>query len=80
MSESEAPRRGVVRAFATVLVFAIAWVFATALPFADAFALTGAEVFAFTADDFALALVFFAAGFRFFDFLGAVFFLAMPGV
>ena len=74
MSGSDAPRRGAVRAFATV-VFAgvafaavLAFAFATILPFAfaatllfaTAFALAGADAFAFTADGLALPLPFSA--------------------
>src|ERR1700722_8715120 len=92
VSESAAILRGAVRAFATVVLAAafnatlpcafavtLAFDFAATLLFAITFALAGADFLAFTADGLALAFA-FGAGFCFFAFLGAAFFLAMPGV
>jgi len=92
VSESAAPRRGALRAFAIVVfaafgfaatlpvALAAALPFATILLFATTFALPGAGFFAFTAaEDFALAFAFFGAGFRFFDFFGGCLFLGHAG-
>jgi hypothetical protein len=50
------------------------------LLFAIGFPLAVADIFAFTAEDLALAFAFFGAGFSFFDFLEAAFLVAMRGV
>ena len=91
MSESDTPRRGAVRALATVFAFATVFIFVAALgaallatlPFAADFTLADTDAFvalALIGEAFTLAFAFFTAGFCFFDFLGAVFFFAMPGV